>query len=140
MADGIKTLGSTIHMSTEVGSPQNFLSIANIQDFNRSGPDRNIIGTSNLASAAATKMAGLLDEGEVTFSVNYDPSLTSHQALETAMADGAIREYKITLTDSGACEIHFNAIMKSFSKKGPFDDKVGGDISLAITGAAWITY
>lgn len=140
MSDGIKTLGTVLAMSTEVGSPQTFLTLANVTDFSRSGPERNIIPTSNLTSTGATKMAGLLDEGEVSFSVNYDPSLTSHQALETAMADGAVREFKIVLTDSGACEIHFNAIMKSFAKKGAFDDKVTGDIVVAITGLAWIVY
>ena len=140
MADAIPTLGTVLHMSTEVGSPQSFVQIGNLQDF--SGPDgsRNIIGTSNLDSEAATKMGGLLDEGNFNFSVNYDPSLSSHQSLRTAYDDGAAREFKIVLTDAGNAEIHFNAIVTNFPVNGPFDDKVTLSLTLAITGKAWISY
>jgi predicted secreted protein len=139
MADAIKTAGTTLYISTEVGSPQAFVSVANVTDFSKSG-ERNIIGTTNLSSAAATKMAGLLDEGQVQFSVNYDPSLSSHQALWTAYQDGSAREFKIVLTDSGAAELHFSAIVRSMPINGPFDDKVTSQLTLEITGAAWITY
>ena len=139
MADGIKTLGTTLYMSTEVGSPQSFVSVANFTDFSKSG-DRNIINVSNLSSSAASKMAGLLDEGQFQFTVNYDPSLTSHQNLYTAWQDGSAREFKVILTDSGAAELHFNAIVKSMPISGPFDDKVTSALTLEITGAAWLTY
>jgi hypothetical protein len=140
MADGIKTLGCVISMSTEVGSPQTFVALGNVTDFSRSGPERNIIPTSNLSSTAATKIAGLLDEGEFNFTLNWDPALASHQAVVTAMTDGGVREFKIVLTDSGAAEIHFNGIVKSFPVNAPFDDKVTVNVGVAITGAAWITY
>lgn len=137
-ADSIKTLGTTLHMSTEVGSPQTFVLIGNLVDF--SGPDgsRNIIGTSNLSSTAATKMAGLLDEGNFNFNINLDPSVTSHQNLRTAHHDGQVREFKVTFTDSGAAELHFNAIMQSAPISGPFDDKVTQSVTLAITGESWL--
>src|SRR5262245_41626124 len=130
MADAIKTLGCTLKMSTEVGSPQTLITLGNVTDF--SGPDgqRNIIGTSNLAS---TKMGGLLDEGNFNFTINLDPSLSSHQALRTARDDGGVREFVLTLTDSGAAEWHFNAIVTNLPLNGPFDDKVTSQITLAIT-------
>jgi predicted secreted protein len=72
--------------------------------------------------------------------VNYDPSVSSHQSIRTAYEDGGIREFKIVLTDSGAAEIHFNGIVTNFPVNGPFDDKVTLSITVAITGASWITY
>lgn len=140
MPDAIKTLGTTLQMSQEIGSPQNFVSVGNLTDF--SGPDgsRNIISTSNLLSDGASKMAGLLDEGNFSFTINYDPSNASHQAIWTAKGDGGIREFKVTLVDSGAAEIHFNGIVTNFPFNGPFDDKVTVQLNVAITGRAWITY
>lgn len=140
MADAIKTLGTVIQMSTEIGSPQTFVTIGNVQDFN--GPDgsRNVIPTSNLSSDAATKMAGLLDEGNFNFTLNLDPSVSSHQAIITAKNDGGIREFKVILTDSGAAELHFNGIVTSFPLSGPFDDKVTVQVGIAITGRAWMVY
>ena len=140
MADGIKTLGCVLSMSTEVGSPQAFVTIGNLTDFDGPQRERNIIGTSNLSSAAASKMAGLLDEGDFNFTINWDPSISAHQSLITALQDGSAREFKIVLTDSGAAEVHFNGIVKSFPMSGPFDDKVTVQLGVAITGAVWITY
>lgn len=140
MADAIKTLGIVLSMSTEVGSPQVFVTLGNVQDFNHADAGRNIIATSNLASEAATKMGGLLDEGDFNFTINWDPALSSHQAIVAARADGLAREFRVVFTDSGAAELHFNAIVKSFPINAPYDDKVTVNVGLAITGKAWIIY
>ena len=140
MSDAIKTLGCVLSMSTDVGSPQAFVTIGNLTDFDGPQRERNIIPTSNLSSTAATKMAGLLDEGDFNFTINWDPSLSAHQALVTALGDSGVREFKIVLTDSGGAEVHFNGILKSFPMSGPFDDKITVQVGVAITGAAWITY
>lgn len=140
MSDAIKTLGTVLKMSTEVGSPQTWLTLGNVQDFNKADAGRTIIATSNLASTAATKMAGLIDEGEFNFTINWDPALASHQAILTALDDGQAREFQVVFTDTGAAELHFNAIVKSFPISGPFNDKVTVNVSLAITGRAWIAY
>lgn len=139
MADAIKTLGCVLSMSTEVGSPQTFVTIGNLTDFSGPSGSRNIINTANLLSEAMTKMGGLMDEGEFTFTINLDPSVTSHQAIMTALADGGIREFKLVLTDSGAAELHFNGIVTSFPFNGPFDDKVTVQVGVTITGKRWVT-
>lgn len=139
MADAIKTLGSVLYMSTEAGSPQNFVTVGNVTDFTKGG-ERNIIGTSNLGSTAATKMSGLLDEGDFTFQINWDPALSAHQSVIAALDDGAVREFKLVLTDSSNAEIHFNGIVKSFPVSGPFDSKVTVNVGVAISGKAWLAY
>lgn len=140
MSDAIKTLGTVLAMSSEVGSPQAFVTLGNIQDFNKADAGRNIINTPNLASAAMTKMAGLLDEGDFNFTINWDPADSSHQAVIAARADGLAREFRVTFTDSGAAALHFNGIVKSFPINAPFDDKVTVNVGVAITGLAWIVY
>ena len=140
MADAIKTLGVVLSMSQEAGSPQNFITLGNVTDMAGPGRDRNIIMTSNLSSVAATKMAGLIDEGDFTFTINLDPSTSSHQQIVQAFEDGLQREFKYVLTDSGAAEVHFNGIVKSMPFNLPFDDKVTSAIGVAVTGKAWIAY
>lgn len=138
MAEAIKTAGIVIAMSTEVGSPQAFVTLGNVQDFSKADAGRNIINTANLSSAAMTKMAGLLDEGDFNFTINWDPSDTSHRAVLAARADGLVREFRVIFTDAGAAELHFSGIVKSFPINAPFDDKVTVNVGVAVTGQAWI--
>lgn len=139
MVDAVKTLGAVLAMSA-AGSPQSFTTIGNVTDFNAVDGSRNIIPTSNLSSDAATKMAGLLDEGNASFTINLDPDDASHVAVRAARDDGQVREFKITLPNSGAAELHFNGIVTTFPWNGPFDDKVTTQVGIAITGRSWVVY
>ena len=140
MPDGTKTLGTLLKMSTEAGSPQTWITIGNVTDIQGPQRNRNIIDVSNLSSEAAAKIGGLLDEGDVTFTVNYDPTNSTHQALDTAHEANVAREFQIVLADSGAAEIHFNGIISNLSLAAPFDDKLTRSVTVAITGKIWITY
>lgn len=142
MADAIKTLGITLEVSSEEGSPQTFVTVGNITDMSGPNMSRNIIPTSNLASTAATFMGGLLDGGEFTFTVNLDPNLASHQQLLTRFEDGDAVQWRITLTDSGAAVVNFNGILSALPWPGnmPFDDKVTTPVTVKVTGKPWTTY
>lgn len=140
MADAIKTLGTILRMSQEAGSPQNFVTLGNVTELSGPARERNIIPTGNLASTAMTKMAGLIDEGDFSFTLNFDPPQSGHQQVVQAFEDGLAREFAITLTDTGAAEVHFMGIVKSQPLQIPFDDKVTMQVAVAVTGKAWIIY
>ncbi len=139
MADAIKTLGCVLYVSSEIGSPQTWVAVGNFVSWNGPNRTRKIIDASNLSSEAASKLAGLIDGGTFDFVLNADPSVSSHQTIETAFSDGGIREWKLVLTDSGAAELHFNGIVKSLPFSGPFDDKGTQSVAVEITGKPWIT-
>lgn len=80
-------------------------------------------------------IGGLKDGGELSMEINYDPSV--HGTLFSAL--GATRHQKITLTDSGAATVEFDAIVSGFSSGAPYDDKLSANVSLKVTGPVTIT-
>ena len=47
-------------------------------------------------------IAGLIEDGEGTFEMNYDPNSASDVILRAAIADGVARSYKIVIPDTAA--------------------------------------
>ncbi len=102
------------------------------------GIDRDMIEVTNLGSPSQAKefLAGLIDAGEVTLSVNYLPANTEQQTFITDLltANIASAAYSITLTDSGTSVFTCNFIPKSFKLKGEVNGKLAADFVLKGTG------
>ncbi len=112
------------------------VAIVDVANFELSGFERILAETSNLDDAWATYISsGLVDGGEVSFDILYDPADTSHKAFITDMTDGSADTYTITFADTGASVWSFSAIAKSFGVTGSTKDKVIGRCVLKITGA-----
>jgi len=79
-----------------------------------------------------TFIGGIKDGGECTFEVNYDPSDTSHIALETDI-DGASKAVSIAWSDSTTCT--FSAIITSYAPSASLDSALTCSIGMKITGA-----
>lgn len=117
------------------GSPVSYSAIGEIKSWSGPGGQASVIDVTDLDSTAKEKRAGLQDEGQLTFEINYLPTDTEHQALRTAKASGAVTPFKITYTDSGGTEHTFNAIVLGFVIAGGVDDVIRATITLEITGA-----
>jgi len=81
---------------------------------------------------------GLLDPGELTFSINYDPDNTTHDdvaGLLSVFDSGDIRAYLITFTDPTPTKWEFDAICNGFEINAPVDAQLTADITLSLTGA-----
>ncbi len=80
---------------------------------------------------------GLLDPGELTFSINYDPDTATHgntTGLLNVFDTGAKRAYRITFTDPGPTLWTFDAIVNGFEVQAPVDAQLTADITLRISG------
>lgn len=80
-------------------------------------------------------VAGMKDGGELSMEVNYDPAL--HATVLSAL--GTTRDQRITLPDSGAATVAFEAYVKGFTAQAPYDDKLSATITLKVTGAVTVT-
>lgn len=122
-------------MSIKKGAGTNVAEITNMD-----GPnvDRDMIEVTNMQSPSQAKefIAGLIDAGEVTLSVNYLPQNATHKLLLTDLvaANQAAATYTITLTDSGSSTISASFLVKSFKLKGAVADKMAADFVLKGTG------
>lgn len=137
MSDAIKSLGTTLHYNVG-GSPTSFTLLGNVIDI-PSVLDGSVtmIDSSDLDSVAAEFIAGLVDEGNVSFTLKLNPDDTGHQALRDARYAGTKVEWKITLNDTAPkTTIIFNGYVTTFPVAIPFNDKVTVSVGVKVTGRA----
>lgn len=82
------------------------------------------------------KIGGLIDAGEVTLAINYDPA--DHDALISDFEDDVARDYKLTFPGAIATW-DLKAFMTGFSQEAPVDGKLTAEITLTATGKPAIT-
>lgn len=81
-------------------------------------------------------IAGLIEDGEGTFSMNYDPGSATDVICRAAQDDGIGRSYKIVVPDgTGATwEITGECIVKGYERMIPIDDRMTATITVRFTG------
>jgi len=121
--------------STAVSSA---VEVGEVTDFNGPGGAAGIIDISHLQSTAKEKLIGLRDEGQLSFSLNYNATDAGQLSL---IADRAARTKKkclLKFNDAATNCARFDAYCMQFSITGAVDDKIAANAVLEITGA--VTY
>jgi predicted secreted protein len=77
-------------------------------------------------------VGGLVDGGEVTFTVNWDPSI--HMPLKDDFQDPLPRNYRIALPTPPGGQWEFAAFIIGMEHEYPHDDKMSADFSFKISG------
>lgn len=116
------------------GSPPSYTTIAEINSFSGPGGSVSVIDVTDLSSSAKEKLAGLNDNGQLSFECNLIPSNAQHAALREAKENGTVISVKLVFTDTGATEWTFNAIVTGFSVSGAVDGVVKASVTLEISG------
>lgn len=115
------------------------------------------IDTTDLDSTAKQFTQGLIDYGEATFEINFDPSDASHQALEVDLASGVEREWLLGFSDATTAApaviasvfgappttrswVKFSGFVKGLPKKGGTNTIFTGTLTVRVTGSPTWTY
>jgi hypothetical protein len=88
--------------------------------------------TTHLQSEAKEKKIGLMDEGQLTLSINWEPSDTGQQAARDARAARTEKSFRLTYTDNSTAT--FDGYVMGMSSSGGVDNKVSGSITIEISG------
>lgn len=126
------------------GSPETFTAIGQVRDI--SGPSFEL-GTEDASHHNSTwreYVPTLLDAGEVSFEIAFDPSDTTHYSnaagsLYNALETRVKRNFQLVLPDAGGMEIAFSAYVTSFELKEPVEGLLTADVTLKLTGSVTIT-
>lgn len=115
-------------------TPEVFTAIANLTNVDDGGRTRNTIDVTahDSPNAYMEFVGGLIDPGEVTIDINYDPAV--HDVLEADLEDTDPRNYQIVFPDTAATTFSFAAVMTGFSKSAPHDDKLSGSLTFKVSG------
>lgn len=114
--------------------------IAGVRDI--SGPSMTMeeIDVSSRDNAWMEYVGGMIDGGEVTFDIVYDPDHATHLA---ATAGGLVKDlmnrtaqaFKLKFADTTPATASFNALVTKFTPKAPYQDAQTADVTLKISGA-----
>lgn len=93
--------------------------------------------TTNLGSTSKSRRAQLPDTGPTTFTIQYDPSDTTHTFLLTTINTWpqALISWVLTFNTTTTHTYTFNAFISKFSPKGMnAEDNLEADVELTISG------
>jgi len=115
---------TTIAEVTEIGGPSLALDPLDVTSHTSPGAFREFIG-------------GLLDGGEVTFTINYVPTNATQDATTGLIADmiaRTVRNFQLIFPDVGSTQWSFAALITAFEPAEPVDDRLSAELTLKVTG------
>ncbi|WP_022699303.1 phage tail tube protein [Euryhalocaulis caribicus] len=114
-----------------------FTTIGDLTNFSGPGGSRSAIDVTDFDSEAIEKLAGLIDEGQLTVDVNYVPGDTGQAAAQTARDSGQLRNIQITYPGGAVHDI--KGFVASIAPGGAVNDKVTASITLELSGKRAVT-
>lgn len=129
---GIDSTGYTAYTSGGTATPVAWSEVGMVTDWDGPGGSASVIDTTHLQSTAREKLMGLMDEGQISLSLNWDSDDTGQEACRVARAARTQKEFRISYTN-GAVQT-FDGFVLSFPSSGGVDGKVEGNITIEITG------
>ena len=138
---GIDALGTQFLRETAVADT--FEVIANVTDI--SGPSRSREAIDVTAHDSPDKyrefIKGLKDGGEVELTLNYDPSATTHKALDTDFEEDDLHTYQVILLP-GEAEEHtweFSSLITGLGEEYPTEGQMERTATFKISGKPTLT-
>lgn len=128
--------GTKIKMS-DGGSPETFTEIPEVGDIKGPGIKVNTIDVTTHGSAASGAneefIAGTMNGGEVSFSVNYIETDPMHVALIAVAQTRAKRNFQ-KVNPEGTKTMSFAGIVTEMSWSDPVNDKRQVDVTITVSG------
>ena len=133
LAVDIDTTGKTLTAANGTLTPVAYTQIGEVTDWDGPGGSSAVIDKTHLLSTRKEKFAGVPDEGQLSLSVNFDPSGAGIEAAQAARIARAEKDFKITYSDDQTAT--FSGDVLAVTSSGSFDGKVSGSITIEVTGA-----
>lgn len=122
------------------GAPETFTTIAEVVTIGGPGITRETIDMTNHSSVNSwrEKISGLLDGGDINFTINYLPVAATHKksagGILQDLVDGPQRNFQLVWPDSGATVWICLCVVAGFTPNAPIDDKLSADVILTLAG------
>lgn len=129
--------GTQFQRGNSDGPPETFTNVHELIAFEPPDVQADDIEVSHLESPGGYKeyIRGMLDAGEVSFSINWDPTgRATHAQIRTDYAAGTSRNYRFVLP--GAIEtVTFPGYVKGLKRNVAPNGAITADITLKVSGA-----
>jgi len=118
-----------------------YTTIAQVRDINGPAMKGEVDDVTHRDSAGRARefVATLVDNGELTFDIVYDPDQVTHSAsaaggMVTLLAAGSANNFRVTFADATPTTATFAAIVTAFTPKLPVAGHQAADVTVKITG------
>lgn len=119
-----------------------YTSLGELTDITPPSITKDVIETTNHGSSGTkTYIGGLVDFGEASVTINYDPDGADDTAvrdLAKTSGDSATQYFKITYADAGTNTEIWQGLVTSFEQETPIDGQLSATFTIKVSGA--ITY
>ena len=142
---GKAAFGVTVAFGTTTGTATT-ATLANVTNVSGLDGETDVIDVTSHDSGGAyrEKIASLLDAGQVSLDVNFDPAAATHRATSGGilwLRDQRINApWVITFPGTPTHKVAFQGFVKSAPFDAPFDDKLSMSLTIEVTGSATWTY
>lgn len=140
MAKKYAAVGTKLEIGDGATPTENFSQIAEVKDISGPAFVVDTVETTSHSSPSAAKefVATLLDGGDVTFTINYDPAEATQKnaanGLIANMVAKTLKNWKLILTDSANSAIAFAAYIVEFSPDMMVKGNLTAKLKLRVTG------
>ncbi len=140
MSNAVFALGTLLKIGDGAATSEGFTTIAEVSDIG--GPELALesIEVTNHSSPGGwrEKIGGILDGGNVSLTINYDPPHATHNNTAGLIRDlrsRTLRNFELVFTDTGSTKWSFTALVAGFSPAEPIDGALTAEVTLEISGA-----
>lgn len=113
--------------------------VAEVTSVGLPNPQQADVEATHFESPGRTRewIPGLIDQGEITFGLNFDAGSASDALISEAMTSGEVRDMMVSVpTSSGTNqEFTFPGIIKGYEKTVPIDDRQTATVTVRVAGA-----
>ena len=131
--------GTIISRETTLGSGS-YVAVADVRSWDGPSTENPEIDVTTLSSTAKEFVGGLVDFGELSLELNFDPEKSSHQQLFTDMeaSPPTVTGWRITFVNPTR-NFTWSAFVKGFSISGEVDGVIQGSLTLRLSGARTVS-
>lgn len=127
--------GTILARESSLGSGS-FTTVANVKSWDGPSTENPEIDVTSLQSTAKEFVGGLVDFGDLSMELNFDPNNATHQQIFTDMeaSPPTTTGWRITFVNP-TINFTWPAFVKSFSISGEVDGVISGSVTLRLAGA-----
>lgn len=141
MSDAIHGIGTLLKLG-DGGSPETFSTISEVTELSGPSLEKETVevtshDTKANASSYKEYIEGVKDGGEVSLTLNFIPTDSTHGPTNGLLAEyesGGTTNYKIVFPDSGSTTWTIPAICTGFEPEEPIDGQLTADVTLKVDG------
>lgn len=126
---------NTLYEIDVPGSPGGFAEIAEVINVTPGAAAADRVDATHYRSPDRRReyIAGLIDNGEATFEINWVPGSDTDVILRDLFESGAAADHRVTFPNGH--RVTYQAVIIGYEKAVPIDDRMTATVTVAVSGA-----